>query len=272
MPAASIRNSLRRLTAADIPSALALSSLAGWNQTEADWSRLLHLEDSACLAVECDSLVVATATLIFYHDQLGWLGMVLTHPNYRHQGLARHLVGHALEIAEARQIRTLKLDATEFGIALYRSFGFQEEESIERWSGPGRLAGGAKAAALPSTHFHLDRQAFGVDRSEVLRSLSETAFVASDGFAFCRPGAHATYLGPCVARSADSARDVIENCLSTVGGPRWFWDLLSANGNAVQIARDLDFKLARKLVRMRKGPDLQADRSMIYAGSGFELG
>lgn len=268
----SIQKSIRRLTADDIPSALSLSSLAGWNQTEADWNRMLHLDNCACLGVECDSHVVATATLTFYQDQLGWLGMVLTHPNYRHRGLARHLVGHALEIAEARGIRTLKLDATEFGIALYRSLGFEEEQSVERWSGPGRPAGIAQAAALSAAHFHLDRQAFGVDRTGVLQSLSKTAFVTGEGFAFCRPGAAASYLGPCVARSAASAKDVIEDCLSSIDAPRWFWDLFPANVAAIRIARDLDFKLVRKLVRMRKGPDLQADQSMIYAGSGFELG
>jgi GNAT superfamily N-acetyltransferase len=46
---------------------------------------------------------------------LAWVGMVLTHPEYRRRGFARRLISHALEYARERGVMTLKLDATSAG-------------------------------------------------------------------------------------------------------------------------------------------------------------
>jgi ribosomal protein S18 acetylase RimI-like enzyme len=253
---------------------MTLSTLAGWNQTAADWNLLLHLHSEGCLAIGCDGEVVATTTLICYGDQLAWLGMVLTHPNYRKRGFAKKLVQSALKIAEAKKIRSVKLDATNQGVPLYESFGFRREQSVERWSGFGLGAAGIHSVAptgMPD--FELDRDAFGANRIHLLEILAVNAppFVANDGFAMWRPGARASYLGPCVARSAESAKLVITGCLSANDG-EWFWDLFPANYSAIKMAEDFGFTVARRLVRMIRGEDIRGSESMIYAGSGFELG
>lgn len=272
MQGSCLSSAVRTLSARDIPAAVALSNLAGWNQTQADWERLLHLDREACFALECDGSVVATATLTCYQDQLAWLGMVLTHPAYRRRGFGRRLVESALLLAEARKVHSIKLDATEYGSALYCSLGFREEQAIERWSGHGRPAAVQSfIGTLSEAHLELDRESFGADRSNILTSLGQAAFVADDGFALWRPGARASYVGPCVARSSDTARRLVESCLSAVDGP-WYWDLLPANPLAVQMARDANFQLERKLVRMVKGTSVQGIDSKIYAASGFEFG
>ena len=46
------RKEIRRLGSADLAGAVELSRLAGWNQTEADWGRLLALEPDACFCIE----------------------------------------------------------------------------------------------------------------------------------------------------------------------------------------------------------------------------
>jgi GNAT superfamily N-acetyltransferase len=272
MQGSCLSSAVRTLSARDIPSAVALSNLAGWNQTQADWQRLLDLDREACFALECDGSVVATATLTCYQRQFAWLGMVLTHPSYRRRGFARKLVESALELAEARRIPSIKLDATEYGSTLYSSLGFREEQGIERWSGPSRLTVvQSPIGVLSEAHWELDGEAFGADRSAVLKSLSQTAFIADDGFAFWRHGVRASCLGPCVARSSDVARRLIESCLSSTEGT-WYWDLLPANSLAVKIAQDANFQLERKLVRMVKGASVNGGDSKIYAASGFELG
>lgn len=265
--------SVRLLTLLDIPSALVLSTLAGWNQTISDWELLLRLEPEGCLAVECDGRIVATATLICYDDQLAWLGMVLTHPDYRKRGFARRLVEFALNIAEVRNIRSVKLDATDRGLPLYESFAFRREQAVERWSG----FSPALAKVVPSTpaamlDLALDREAFGVDRGPVLRFLAKAGnlFASEHGFVMSRPGARASFLGPCVARTPESACLLIERCLAL--DSVWFWDLFPSNRDAVGIAEHLGFKPERTLVRMVKGQDVPQSGSMIYAGGGFEIG
>jgi GNAT superfamily N-acetyltransferase len=227
------------------------------------------------VGLECDGHVVATTTLICYGDQLAWLGMVLTHPEYRNRGFARRLVECSLGIAEAgKKIRSVKLDATDQGRPLYESLGFRIEQTIERWSGP-RLVSARfdPAAALGMPDFELDREAFGANRARLLELLATDAlpFVNEDGFAMWRPGARKSYIGPVVARSPESAKCLIERCLCSCGG-HWYWDLFPANRYAVKIAEELNFAPERTLVRMVKGADLRRCESMIYAGGGFELG
>jgi GNAT superfamily N-acetyltransferase len=265
---------LRRLTILDIPSAVNLSTLAGWNQTVADWNTLLRLQPDGCLGVECEGVVVATTTLICYGDQLAWLGMVLTHPSHRKQGFARRLVASAIRMAEQQRIRSVKLDATDLGLPLYESLGFRKEQLIERWRLPAGVGGVLRSGASTGTpDYELDREAFGADRRRLLEMLAESMApqIASDGFALARPGVGASYLGPCVARSPESARFLIEGCL-LMHGAEWFWDLFPANIAAAAIAKDLGFRRTRTLTRMVKGQETEGCEQMIYAAGGFELG
>ncbi len=273
MKLAALDTCVRRLTAQDIPSALILSALAGWNQTAADWRLLLDLHPEGCLGIECAGRVVATTTLICYEDQLAWLGMVLTHPDYRNQGFARRLVERALELASNKNMRSVKLDATRQGRLLYESLGFREEQPVQRWSGAVVRSHAICLPMIGHPDFHLDREAFGVNRSEVLKRLAaeRPPCVLADGFAMWRTGSRASYFGPCVAASSATAKLLIAKCLGC-GPRRWYWDLLPSNRDAVAMARELGFHLDRTLFRMVKGLDIRGKESMIYAGGGFELG
>ena len=99
----------------------------------ADWERMITLEPLGCFGIEQDDRIVATTTLLTYGRDLAWVGMVSTHAEYQRRGYARQLVTAALELASAREIRSVKLDATDQGRPLYASLGFTDEQPIERW-------------------------------------------------------------------------------------------------------------------------------------------
>jgi GNAT superfamily N-acetyltransferase len=124
---------VRALTSNDISSAMELSKAANWNQTPADWVRVLQHARENFRCVEAAGKIVATASLLPYGTRLAWIGMVLTRPEYRRQGFARELVEDLIARAESNKIRTLKLDATDDGRPLYESLGFIVEETVERW-------------------------------------------------------------------------------------------------------------------------------------------
>lgn len=267
---------MRILDAHDIPSALELSSAAGWNQTPADWAVLLELAPDSCFGIEVEGVLAATTTLLCYGQELAWLGMVLTRQHYRRRGLARMLLEHALSVADERGIATVRLDATEQGIRLYERLGFRTEELIERWIGRGlESAENEKSAdALPLQKMEeLDRRALGIGRPKLLKILSAHAVAAcSEGaFAMHRPGRFSRYLGPCAALTEESARQVIEQCLRLDGG-YWAWDIVRTNGRALRMAADFGFKADRQLTRMSRGASLVADSTMLFAIAGFELG
>ena len=96
---------LRNLNNNDLPAALELSTLAGWNQTADDWRMLLELAPDGCFGMEVGGHVVVSATLVCYGDRLGWIGMVLTHPEFRHQGFACELFERVLAYRRTRKQR-----------------------------------------------------------------------------------------------------------------------------------------------------------------------
>lgn len=264
------------LAEGDICDAFALSSIAGWNQTPDDWRLLLDLADG-CYGIRVDGKIVATATLICYGTTLAWIGMVLTHPEFRRRGLARTLVARVMEQAKTLGVRTVKLDATDDGRRLYESFGFRPEQRIERWQ---RLrescnaAGSEGALVSGSPCAGLDAEACGYDRGQLLtRPYADGDRVAeAGGYAFSRPGRLNRYLGPCVAVSQTAALGVVEKTIARHPDTGWFWDLLPANERAVALARELGFECVRTLTRMSWGCELRGKEERIFAIAGLELG
>lgn len=237
---------------------------------------LLRLAPAGCFAVDCDDRLVASATLLSYGASLAWLGMVLTLPAYRGRGFARALVEHALAYADHCRIAAVKLDATQQGLPLYKTLGFREEEPIERWVAHDIVAAPAAigdASLTGEQVVHMDSHAFGVPRPELIQSLLSRGrrFTCADGFLLSRPGAVASYLGPCVAQSESSARKLVVECLRQSGGS-WFWDLLPANPRVVAMAQALGFQRARQLVRMVRGNNVASERTRSWAIAGFEIG
>jgi len=271
---------IRLLTAADIPAAMRLKEAAGWNQTEQDWANLLVAEPEGCFGLVCDGALVASATAVCFRSALAWIGMVLTAPEYRGRGFARRLMEHTLAFLAGRGVEWIKLDATDMGRPLYVKLGFEEEGPVERWCLP--RVEGARPVDLPpcwvEDFAELDRAAFGADRLNVLRRVVvESACVPGEGYAMGRPGTKAAYFGPCVCRSLEAARTLLEWFLARHPGESVFWDLLPGNAEALRLAQGFGFEPRRKLVRMalRGSPEaapFRHDDSAVFALAGFEYG
>jgi GNAT superfamily N-acetyltransferase len=256
-------NRIRLLEPSDVPQALALSQAAAWNQTPEDWSLAIEMNPDGCFAMELDHTVVATTTSIRYGTDLAWIGMVLTHPEFRGRGFAHALMHRALD--HLQDVATVKLDATPMGEPLYRGLGFADECTIERWLRPAQMS--PPIMADPYTpQAALDREAFGADRSALLERLAtiEAASVGDVAFAMGREGR----FGPCVSRSKEAALALAQWYLAHHPGQPVLWDLLPENN----LAQTLGFEFSRRLTRMTRGPKLRTDNSLIYAGAGFEFG
>lgn len=276
---------IRTMQAADIDGAMRLKEAAGWNQTPSDWKRLLRLEPDGCFVDECDGIVAGTTTAFRHGSDLAWIGMVLVLPEFRRRGIARGLMKHALRWLQRRGNRISRLDATDMGRPLYVQLGYRDETVIERWQrppvadpSPGQTRG--SIASLSSANAMLDREACGYDRSTLIRDLAGDSSVQSaqseSGFAFGRPGSSAWFVGPCVAKSQSSARELLTGLLDGHESDVVFWDLLPSNGSATDLASSLGFLPARRLVRMvRDGSHTNpsvAEPDHVYAAAGFEFG
>jgi GNAT superfamily N-acetyltransferase len=256
---------IRILEGKDVPRALALSWAVGWNQTPADWSLVIEMNPAGCFAVECDGQLVATTSTIRYGTELAWVGMVLTHPEYRRRGYARTLMEHALD--HLSDVATVKLDATEMGRPLYKKLGFVDECATERWVRPAQPSPPACSTEPRPQGAEplLDREAFGADRSALLARLAQFESASlQDAFAMGR----ADRFGPCVSRSREAAEQLAHWFLARHPNEELLWDLFPENN----LAEPLGFTLSRRLTRMTRGRTLTGDNSLIYAGAGFEFG
>jgi len=274
---------IRQLRPADLPALVELSTLAGWNQTSADWERLLTLAPDGCFGIEEDGRVVSSTSVICYANELAWIGMVLTHPDHRGQGNARSLLDHGIRYARGRGVAWAKLDATDEGKPIYAKAGFVDECPIERWK---RSAGPLPFPALTERLRHyivdpsFDRAYFGAYRVPLLNALlrgGESAYLTGFGYAMSRPGSIASYFGPCVVRTRDAARVLLRDLLARQVDQDVFWDLFPDNSDAVQLAIDHGFQPARHLTRMALALDprpaaIPRHNSCVFAIAGFEYG
>jgi hypothetical protein len=119
----------------------------------------------------------------------------------------------------------------------------------------------------------LDSEAFFVDRSRLLQSMLARGdcFTARDGYLVRRPGARATYLGPCVARTPGAAGALLARAMTKNDGP-FFWDLFPQHPHAATLAASFGFQADRKLTRMSRGKQFTECGDGVYAIAGFEFG
>ena len=244
---------IRSLRCGDLSSCMRLKTAAGWNQTEADWQALLKTSPEGCWGIEERGEIVATTTAVV-HGDVGWIGMVLTDPDFRGRGFARQLMETALLWLDS-QVATVKLDATTMGEPLYRSLGFIEECPIERWFCEGVEVGATVAGRYPGVLRH---PAIPID------AVAECEGAWAGG----RAGSGAWYFGPCYGTSNEAVELVARALLA--GRGRAAWDLFPHHGSAA-VAASLGFAPARRLMRMVRGR-VATTPADVYAIAGFEWG
>ncbi len=279
---------IRQMQPSDLPGALALSTEIGWNQTAADWQRMLQLEPKGCFVAESDGHVVGT-TLCCVFGSVAWLAMVIVTESLRGHGLGQNLVQHGLDYARQCGIATVRLDATVLGEAVYRKFGFQRQFELIRMAGvstpppsPASDPSCAVTVADPSdivAILEFDRQATQTDRSKLLRHLCrETApWVAVDdqrqpqGWLACRHGRLATHIGPC-SGSLHAAVALLRHALKSSQGNSVIVDFPADHSVLLGVAQDFGLTPQRTLLRMCCGPAVIEDSEHFHASYGGEFG
>lgn len=282
----SVEITLRVMNDGDIPAGLRLREAAGWNQTEADWRRLLEIEPMGCF-VACDGeRVFGTVTAVTYEGGFGWIGMLLTDPRSRRQGIGTRLLHHAIAYLKDRGVECVRLDGTPMGHGLYLRHGFVDEYEIQRWQGRPAIGSGAGLPPVRESDLEeicrWDRRIFGADRSRLIASLwagnpscSALARIEGEtaGYVLWRPGARAWYLGPCLADSAGQAELLIREMSSRVPGETVYVDICMENPWARQLFDGLGFQFQRPLARMRLGVlPCPGEPRLVCAIAGPEVG
>ena len=278
--------SFRPLRDADLSGAVALSTEAGWNQTEDDWR--LMLDFGRGIGVEApDGRLVATALTLPFGGRFAWIAMVLVTADWRRRGLATDLLRRCMaQVEDAGLIAGL--DATEAGREVYRPLGFNDIYGLSRWRAERPTAGmPADAGIRPMTAADLDavaaldRAAFGADRRHLLQAFlaraGGRAFVAPRdggiaGYVLTRDGRVADYLGPLVADGETVAASLLRQGLT--GAPRpVLVDLADHHDALRKLLEVAGFSRERGYTRMLLGrAEPLDDPARIFAIAGPEFG
>jgi GNAT superfamily N-acetyltransferase len=272
---------IRILHPRDLRFADTVRALAGWNQTPADWRRLLAHEPDGCFLSEWNDVPTGTVTTTTYGNELGWIGMMLVHPDFRRRGVATALMERALTYLRERGIACIKLDATPAGAPVYEQLGFRAEFGLDRWEkeNPGTAPPpGKPRLPLP---LPFDTTAFGAARGDWLAALAKEASeicIQRDAsgqptaFGLLRPGRRADYLGPATAANGSAGGAVIETLLKRLSRLT-YWDIPRPNRAAVALAEAHGFRRVRPFQRMWLGSrEIPGDPTRQFAIGGPETG
>lgn len=261
---------------------LELCRIAGWNQLAADWKCLLATAPDGLFTAAEDGRAWGTASAVLHPPSLGWIGMILVHPDKRGRGIAAALMEACIAQLRAKGAGTIKLDATELGRPVYLKLGFRDEQPVHR------MALDRDPAAEPPRHRtqppawfrDFDHSAFGADRSAAVSRLIQCGDAeffedpAGDrAVALLRHGFHAAFLGPVIATRPNAAKAAIQRLLARNACKRIVADVFPEHPESRRLFEELGFQTGRRLVRMSLGESSPAGFSpQTFAAAGFEWG
>ena len=278
---------IRTMIETDLASALMLSTSVGWNQTAADWQRMLMLEPDGCFVAEEQGEIVGT-TLCCLFGSIAWLAMVIVREDRRGTGLGRELIRVGLDYAQQKGAKTVRLDATPLGEAVYRKLGFIPQFELKRVGG---IVGNTILPASPAHRIlsataeqyeeiiRIDREATTTQRRKLLSQLfsewSPLTAVSSDGkvqaFLAYRKGRLATQFGP-MSGTASAAVDLLGHALTTSPGQSIIADIPEHCESLLQLARDFGLQEQRRLLRMYYGEKVTESDLRFHLSYGGEFG
>lgn len=275
---------VRTMTMDDLPDAMRLKTLAGWNQLEDDW-RVFLRDPARCFAAVHNGQVVGTTLGIDYAGITSWIGMVLVDPAFRRMGIATKLMRACVD--SLAHCRCIKLDATPAGKSVYDNLGFVDEYRVYRMTCKVLPRMLETSAAMPlaldelDALVALDAEIFGADRRKVLAALLQAYpgiawKLERDGqlAAAClgRPGSIFHQIGPVLARSFDDARAVITPVLRALAGRPVVLDVPEMHGDLLDWLTSLTFFEERHFTRQVRGENVQGRPERYFALAGPEFG
>jgi GNAT superfamily N-acetyltransferase len=279
----------RTLKTEDIPFAMKLKQLAGWNQLEEDWEFFISAGGKANLLATFNGVKAGTATTINYQKRFSWIGMVLVDPKYRGNGIGRALLNRSVEYAA--KMGTVRLDATPQGKRLYDTMGFKTECELARFERPEvpEKFSEQKGVCRLMTKNDLkrliekDSKIFGANRKAVLNYLHDNspdyAFVALNskgeisGYCLGRSGSVFEQIGPIVADTTESAGELLLSAMENCKGKKVIVDAFTENQSWTDVLGKNGFTVQRPFIRMYRGKlEHPGNRELQFAAAAPEFG
>lgn len=169
------------LTQSDIDSLPQIQPL-DWNDIRIPISSYIEPDYIFPFKAEVDGVLVGTGTAIL-HEKTGWLATIVTHGEYRNQGIGKHITEHLLAFLQSHDCEYIYLIATALGEPVYKKAGFITESHHDSYKDINlqNLVISYNVTPYQSAYkqkiFDLDRNISGEDRSQHLETFLIDSFV-----------------------------------------------------------------------------------------------
>jgi len=283
---------IRPWTQADIGYVTTSVNREGWGYTQQDIARCWQYEPNGCFIAEVQNKPVGHVFSICY-GKMGWIGLLIVEPEKRVKGIGTALMHATIDYLQNVGAETIRLEAVEKAVPLYRRLGFREEFDSVRFRK--QLKRKEKLKPFGENIFHIqeedirtiaefDSKCFGANRLRVLQSLHKgqprQCFVAKEkqkvlGYIIIRKILNAHRIGPWVCATRNTAEKLLNACLNTIEEEetelRLGMPILNKHG--MKLMQKLGFNLVSESVRMFLGKNKhRGEITRIYGIGGPEKG
>lgn len=282
MPSAKL--TLRQLLPDDAPAVDSMYRKVNWIHPLPQLRKHITWGGAGSLCLCDGERLVATGVNIVYGRRLGWIGMIVTDPDYQRQGLARRMMTVSLDYMREQGVETVMLDASELGYDLYKSLNFRDVFRIEISTGVAQTYPepiGIRSATLAdlSQITELDGAVFGLARPHIAQWWLEgsAGLVHEDagqvtGYLFHKTIGNAIRIGPWYDRTPPGAERLLRAALSSIAGQPARVDLVGVNAAALAIARQSGLISTAHTTRMVLGHAPPGHMHELYGVASFTTG
>jgi GNAT superfamily N-acetyltransferase len=122
-------------TKKDLDNIFSVIDSANWGETQNDIKRVFQLEHSCYLLVTSpeENLRIIGVVLLSWYDSFGFIGHLVIVPEYRNQGIGYFLMKEAIAVLKVKGCKSIKLDAVQRAVSLYKRLGFKTELASLRY-------------------------------------------------------------------------------------------------------------------------------------------
>jgi ribosomal protein S18 acetylase RimI-like enzyme len=279
--------SIRTFSDADLEAADGILSSAF--QRAESWQPELRLfqrlQPDGIFLASRDGMPAGMVASIIYSDY-AYVGLMGIHQDFQRQGLGLALMEHLLGWMEEQKVPLVKLDASPAGQPLYEKMGFVPLEEVYVFQRSTSQLDGQRVKEIQlitTQHLDLiaasDAQAFGADRSRLLRALlelyPERALISHDehkqvnGYLF----AQAKRIGPWIMTEDGDAEPLLRQALSLPFNGTVSVVTPAENTHAVSLLQQFGFQITRVNRHMACGLSPVMGRSeKVYAQTSLSFG
>ena len=251
---------------ADVKALHALSLSVGWSHRAEDWAFMREV-GRGLVAMDESGRVHGSAMWFPFREAFATVGMVIVTPLLQKHGGGQRLMRHLLQQTGDR---ALGLHATAQSHHMFRTLGFADEGKVYLRQGSARLP--CNPAEAPDAELRdigrsdladirrLDRLATGLDRDALIDALMARSQGVTliregrlQGFAFMRPFARGSVIGPVIAASEEDAIRLLRPLVTSQEGRFLRIDVGHAEGRLPDFLEQCGLAVTEIVTRMSRG-------------------